>query len=233
MRRKWIWTGAKVAAAGILIIAATALAYGADGYFDARRDARRLGPRADGLMAQGRGGEGLGPGRLEQLLLVEDPGFEAHSGVDFSTPGAGLTSLTQSLGKRVGFASFRPGVRKIRLIGYALGLERSLTKAQIVALYLDTVEMGRGPNGRMVGFYEASRHIYGRPPHLLTEAEFLALVAVPIAPRMFDLQKPNEALRTRRARIQRLIGGQCRPTGLRDVWLEGCASPSAQPFQPR
>ncbi|MDP8912939.1 MAG: transglycosylase domain-containing protein [Pseudomonadota bacterium] len=183
-----------------------------------------MAPRADRLLAQGRGAAGLGPGRIEQLLRVEDPGFEQHSGIDFSTSGAGLTTLTQGVGKRVGFAHFRPGVRKIRLIGYAMGLERSLTKAQIIALWLDTVGMGRGPNGWMTGFYEASRSIYGRPPHLLTEAEFLSLVAVPLAPATFDLQRRNDALQTRVARIQRLVRGQCQPTGLRDVWLEGCAT---------
>jgi monofunctional biosynthetic peptidoglycan transglycosylase len=221
--RKWIGIGAKAVVVAVLLLAAAALAYGADGYFDARRDARQLGPRADRLIAQGRGAADLGPGRIEQLLRVEDPGFAGHKGVDFSTPGAGMTTLTQSVGKRVGFANFRPGLRKIRLIGYAMGLERGLTKAQIAALYLDTVGMGRGPGGWMTGFYEASRRIYGRPPALLSEAEFLSLVAVPIAPRMFDLQHPNEALRKRVGRIQRLVHDQCRPSGMRDVWLEGCS----------
>jgi monofunctional biosynthetic peptidoglycan transglycosylase len=224
MRHGWISIGARGAVAGVLVMFAAALAYGVDGYIDGRRDARLLARRADQLIARGRGAAGLGPGRIGQLLRVEDPGFERHSGVDLSTPGAGLTTLTQSVGKRVGFAHFRPGVRKIRLIGYAMGLERRLTKAQIAALYLDTVEMGRGPGGWMTGFYEASQRVYGRPPALLTEAEFLSLVAVPIAPRMFDLQHPNDALRTRVGRIQRLVRNQCRPAGLRDVWLKGCAA---------
>lgn len=224
MRRKWVMIGARAAAAAVFILLAAILAYGAEGYLDARRDSRLLGPRADALIAQGSGAAGLGPGRIDQLLLVEDPGFERHSGIDFSTKGAGLTTLTQSVGKRVGFTRFRPGVRKIRLIGYAMGLERSLTKAQIVALYLDTVGMGRGPKGWMTGFYAASDAIYGRPPARLGEAEFLSLVAVPIAPRTFDLQRPNHALRTRLARIQRLVEGKCQPAGPRDVWLEGCAA---------
>ncbi len=224
MRGKWLTIGARAIAAGLATIVAAALTYTADGYFDAQRDARLLAPRADRLIAEGRGAAGLGHGRIEQLLLVDDPNFGRHSGIDFSTSGAGLTTLTQELGKSLGFTRFRPGVNKIRLIGYAMGLERRLTKAQIIALYLDEVGMGRGPNGWMTGFYEASRSIYGRPPHLLTEGEFLSLVAVPIAPRMFDLQRGNDALRSRVARIQRLVGGQCQPTGLRDVWLEGCAA---------
>lgn len=223
-RRKWIILGAKATAAALTTIVTAALIYAGIGYFDAQGDAAHLAPRADRLIAEGRGAAGLGHGRIEQLLLVEDPGFDRHSGVDFSTSGAGMTTLTQGVGKSLGFTQFRPGVNKIRLIGYAMGLERSLTKAQIIALYLDEVGMGRGPSGWMKGFYEASRTIYGRPPHLLTESEFLSLVAVPIAPRLFDLQRRNDALQSRVARIQRLVSGQCQPTGLRDVWLNGCAT---------
>jgi monofunctional glycosyltransferase len=197
--------------------------YAGSGYLAARADASELRVQANALIANGRGAEGLGPGRIDQLLLVEDPGFAHHSGVDFSTAGAGLTTFTQSVAKRAGFDQFKPGIMKIRLMGYAIGLEHSLTKAQIIALWLDMVGMGRGPDGWMTGFYTASEQIYGRPPSQLTESEFLTLVAVPIAPRNFDLQKGNAALTERVSRIEHLVQGQCSPAGLNDVWLNGCA----------
>lgn len=210
-----------VATFAIMIIAA--LTYAGSGYLAARGDTAALAARADRLIAQGRGADGLGPGRIEQLLMVEDPGFGGHSGVDFSTDGAGLTTITQSLGKRVGFDRFTPGIRKLRLIGYAIGLEHGLTKPQIIALFLDTASMGRGPEGWMTGFFTASQQIYGRPPSQLSDREYLTLVAVGIAPRDFDLQRGNAALTTRVARIERLVQRKCRPAGVRDVWLDGCA----------
>ena len=206
-----------------LLLVSLAIGYGVYGYFDGRNDGESLRARADALVAAQRGSAGLGPGRIEYLLTVEDPGFARHDGVDFSTDGAGMTTLTQSLGKRLGFERFRPGIHKIRLIGYAMGLEESLSKEQIVALYLDTAEMGRGPNGWMTGFYEASQAIYRRSPAQLADREFLSLVAVMIAPRRFDLRRPDAALDLRVGRIERLVRGECRPTGQRDVWLEGCA----------
>lgn len=198
--------------------------YGLDGYFDARSDAVVLKPRADRLIAKGRGPADLGYGRVEQLLLVEDPGFLAHNGVDLATPGSGLTTLTQSAGKRLGFSTFRPGLRKVRLIGYALGLESRLTKPQILALYLDTVWMGPGPRTPMTGFFSASRQIYGNRPAELSDLEFLSLVAVPIAPRKFSLVERTPALEERVARIERLVKKECRPKGVRDVWLDGCST---------
>lgn len=207
----------------VLLLMGGGIAYGISGYLAARSDASRLAKQADFLIQSHRGGGDLGPGRAEQVLLVDDPGYSAHNGVDLSTDGAGLTTLTQSVGKRVGFANFKPGFRKIRLVGYAMGLESKLTKQQILALYLNTVWMGRGPKGPMAGYFDASLAIYGRQPAELNSREFLTLVAVPIAPRSFNLVQPNPKLRERVRRIERLVQKQCRPNGLRDVWLTGCA----------
>jgi monofunctional biosynthetic peptidoglycan transglycosylase len=205
------------------VLAAGLLGYAATGFFAARADAPRLAARADWLIQNHRGPADLGPGRADQILLVDDPGFRNHSGVDLASPGAGLTTLTQSLSKRVGFSNFRPGIAKLRLMGHAVGLESRLSKEQILALYLDTVWMGRGPNGRMTGYFGASQAIYGRPPAALSDREFLTLVAVPIAPRDLTLANPNPLLLERVRRIERLVQNRCRPNGLRDVWLEGCA----------
>lgn len=37
--------------------------------------------------------------QLDALLKIEDPAFYRHKGVDLKTPGAGLTTITQSLVK--------------------------------------------------------------------------------------------------------------------------------------
>lgn len=196
--------------------------YGAQGYRDAITDADMLRQRADDLIAQGRGGESLGATYLSTLLRVEDPNFAHHAGIDFSTPGAGATTITQSLSKRLAFETFRPGIGKIRQTGYAMGLERKLTKEQIIALWLDTLEMGEGPTGWMTGFHRTSATLYGRPPADLSEAEFIRLVAVIDAPGQYDLTGNDDALNERVVRIERLVTGACAPDGLGDVWLEGC-----------
>lgn len=206
-----------------VLLVALVSGYGLWAFGEAQWEAGALARRADGLIAVGLGAEGLGPGRLEALLAVEDPGFVQHSGVDLMTAGAGATTLTQSLAKRLAFQQFRPGIGKIRQTGYAMGLERGLTKAQILALWLDTVEMGPGPQGWLTGFYAASLAVYGRGPKELTDPEFLRLVAVVIAPARFDLFADDAALQDRTARISRLIAGDCAPLDNGDVWLEGCA----------
>jgi membrane peptidoglycan carboxypeptidase len=141
--------------------------------------------------------------------------------------GSGLTTLTQSLGKRVGFADFQPGWRKFRLRGYARGLKAGLDKQQILTLHLDRVSMGRDREGRwMTGLFTASERIFGMPPAALPQREFLALVAVSIAPSRLRLASPSADLAERVDRIERLVQRRCTPVDLRDVWLEGCARPA-------
>lgn len=195
------------------------------GYWSARSDAPLLAARANALAAAGRTAEALGPGRARQLLAVEDPGFATHDGIDLASPGAGFTTLTQGLAKKVGFSDFKPGWRKFRLMGYAAGLERSLTKSQILTLFLDRVPMGRDRSSRwMEGYFTASDRIYGKPPSALTERQFLTLVAVGLAPVRLRLAEPSPELHERVTRIERLVHGRCRPAGLRDVELKGCAA---------
>lgn len=214
----------KLASVAFAVLLSVTTIYAAKGYIDALRSAEALAARADRLIAANRGAEGLGPGRAELLLRVEDPGFWAHGGVDVTTPGAGMTSLTQSLAKRLAFDSFRPGFRKIRQTTYAMGLEARLSKPRILALFLETVPLGRGPDGWMTGIHAASQAVYGRPPAALDDRQFLSLVAVMIAPGRFSLLTPDPDLDERIDRIERMIAGRCRPRDGRDVWLEGCAS---------
>lgn len=207
----------------ITILVVSLLIYGGLGYRDAVHESDKYIARAEGLIASEQGPEDLGPEHLKQLIMVQDPAFREHTGVDFSTAGAGLTTVTQSLSKRLGFDKFQPGVGKIRQTGFALGLESRLSKDQILALFLKTVEMGNGPSGWMTGLFTASDIIYSRPPSKLTDGEFLKLVAVMISPAQYDLRNDDNELNKRVSRIAKLVAGDCSPIGLQDVWLEGCA----------
>ncbi len=206
----------------ILIAALGLAAYAGKAWIDAGRDARALRLQADYLIATGHGGADLGAGRLNWLLTVQDPAFYGHNGVDLSTAGAGLTTVTQSLSKRVAFTDFHGGISKIRQTVYAMRLEKLLTKQQIIALFLDTVPMGKGPGGWMIGFYSASEAVFTNPPSEISMRQFLTLVAVIIAPAQYDLLDQDAALKERLRRITRLISAKCTPSDQRDVWLAGC-----------
>jgi len=211
-----------ISASLALLAVTAALGYGAKGWYDAGQDAEGLKAHAQAAIAAGRGAKSLQPERLRLLLQIQDPGFYDHSGIDFLTPGAGLTTLTQSLAKRLAFESFAPGIAKIRQSGYALGLDRRLSKDQQIALFLETAQMGQSRQGWVVGFHQASNVVFGAGPNDITDDEFIALVAVLIAPGRLKLSQPGAELKERIRRISRLAKGQCSPLNAGDVWLNSC-----------
>lgn len=192
-------------------------------WIDARTMAPELATRADGLIENGKGWRMLGNERKKWLLAVEDPVFETHVGIDLTTPGAGTTTLTQSLSKQLAFDEFEPGIAKLRQTVFALSLERQLTKEQIAALWLDTAQMGPGSDGWIEGFEAASLEIFGEEPSALTNDQYLTLVAVLIAPSTLALDVDDPQTTERISRIKKLIAGDCVPIDNGDVWLEGCA----------
>ncbi|MGF1454297.1 MAG: transglycosylase domain-containing protein [Alphaproteobacteria bacterium] len=217
---KWILRSLGI---GIAILVIGLSANGAMGWVDAARDAPALQQRAAALRAGGKGPDSLGAERLAILLAVQDPGFYDHAGVDLSTPGAGLTTVTQSVAKRMAFEDFKPGLRKLRQTTYALSLERRLTKDDILTLFLAHVPMGRAEEGWIEGFHKGAEVFFGGQPADIPRQDFIALTAVMIAPGRLKLAAPDPLLKSRIRRIARLADGACAPVDLRDVWLRGCA----------
>jgi monofunctional glycosyltransferase len=214
------WTLRLLAVIGLMILALAA--YTGKGWYDARADAPDLRERAKALAAQGLGAKSLGPEKRALLLKVEDPSFDYNNGTDFSSLGAGQTTITQSLSKRLAFEKFKPGIRKLRQTGYAIGLSQSLSKDEVLTLFLAESSF-RGSDGRWTkSFDAASRRLFGKPIADLDRNNFTLLIASGIAPKEMAPDAPNATLLERVGRIERFVGGQCKPLRHDDVWLEGC-----------
>jgi membrane carboxypeptidase/penicillin-binding protein len=161
--------------------------------------------------------------RMGMLLRVEDPGFYRHHGVDFSTSGAGMTTITQSLVKRFYFDHFRKGFPKIEqsLIARFV-LDPAMSKDDQLKAYLNFTYFGRNGGRPVIGYAEAARAYYGREIGKLTDHEFLSLVAMTIAPNQLDPARHKAANDERVRRIEALLAGKCQPKGMRDVTYETC-----------
>lgn len=165
----------------------------------------------------------VSPDRQAALLTVEDPNFYGHAGFDPATPGQGRTNLSQALVKRLYFERFRPGFRKIEqtLIARYV-VTPAISKRDQLELLYNYAYLGRREGREVIGFPAAARIYFGRDFAALDERQYLALVAMLIAPDRLDpLRHPREnAARVRR--IQALLEARCRPMGVDDVWYEGC-----------
>lgn len=160
---------------------------------------------------------------LEALLRVEDPGFRRHDGVDFDTPGQGMTTITQALVKRLYFDDTSPAAPSLEesLIAHFV-LDGAMSKDEQLDLFFNVAYFGFHEGREIVGFRNAAFAYYERPLTALTKREFLSLVAALADPT--SLQPGTAANAERVARIERLLRGRCLPSGLRDVWLERCAA---------
>ncbi|MCY7279484.1 MAG: transglycosylase domain-containing protein [Sphingomonas bacterium] len=162
--------------------------------------------------------------RINILLAIEDPTFATNRGIDFSTPGAGLTTVSQSLGKRIFFEHFRPGFPKGELIVLTrFALYPNVDKRRTLTAFIATAQFGSFKGRPVIGFGDASRTWVGKPLDRLTDGDYLTLVAMLPAPTTYNPVRHPAANAERVARIERLLARRCGPDGLRDVHLKGCA----------
>ncbi|MEZ5477248.1 MAG: biosynthetic peptidoglycan transglycosylase [Thiolinea sp.] len=153
--------------------------------------------------------------QLEILLKVEDPDFFNHGGVDFTTPGAGLTTITQALVKQLYFKPFRRGLAKIRQsLLAAWVLDPMLPKRQQLELFINSVYLDEKVRGLAAG----AQAWFGKPFTRLNEAEYTALVAMIIAPKTFHVAEQPRRNKQRVRRILALVDGHYQPQGLMDLY---------------
>lgn len=157
------------------------------------------------------------------LLKVEDPNFYTHDGLDFKTPGTGLTTITQALTKRLFFSDFKKGFAKIEqslIAKYAV--HPKIGKDDQLIAFFNIAYFGRCEDAQLYGFSDAALCYYGKEFSGLSQEEYIELVAMLIGPGRFNPRFPEKGLTHRTEKISRLITGQCYPKGLQDVYYEHC-----------
>lgn len=165
---------------------------------------------ADGRWRLGMGLADADPAFVAMLKAYEDRRFDSHSGVDplamlravaqaawngrVVSGGSTLTMQVARLLEESGTGKIAGKLRQIRL---ALALERRLTKAQVMALYLHLTPYG----GNVEGLRAASLAWFGKEPRRLTPAEAALLVALPQSPEARRPDRHPEAAAAARDRV--------------------------------
>lgn len=185
----------------------------------------RVAAKVDAIIAGADPDElGLPARRKAMLLRVEDPTFRSNKGIDLSTPGAGMTTVSQGLGKRIFFDNFEPGFAKGELMALTrFALYPKVSKERTLQAVIASAYLGSNRGRAVSGFADGARTWYGKPLRALNDREYLSLVAMLPSPSSLKPGRHAAANAERVRRIERLLAGQCRPTGLRDVMLNGCS----------
>lgn len=132
---------------------------------------------------------------IDAILSAEDERFYQHGGIDYlgvmRAMGANLVSghiqsgastITMQVARNFFLSSRRTYWRKFNegLLSYKI--EKSLTKDQILELYINQIYLGQ----RAYGFAEASRTYFGKPLDQLSIAEYAILAGLPKAPSAYN-----------------------------------------------
>lgn len=144
---------------------------------------------------------------VQAFVAIEDKRFYQHKGVDwYRTASAAFNSLlglrhsyggstiTQQLVKNLTGRSEISTKRKVQEILYALELERTLDKSEIMELYLNVIHF----SDQCDGIAEAARHYFSKEASELTLAESACIAAITNRPSYYNpIRHPQNNLERR------------------------------------
>lgn len=144
------------------------------------------------------------------FLAAEDAGFFEHEGLDYfglvramianlraGRVKQGGSTITQQVVKNVLLDHERSYRRKIRETILAYRLEQTLTKQQILGMYMNHIYLGHG----RYGVEEAGRFYFGKHVDELNIAEAALLAGIVAAPERYSPRKSEDKALARRAYV--------------------------------
>ncbi|MGB1290869.1 MAG: penicillin-binding protein 1A [Pseudoalteromonas sp.] len=152
---------------------------------------------------------------IDALLATEDSRFYEHIGIDpigivrsaivlISTgeKKQGASTITMQLARNFFLTREKAYIRKVKEIFIALHIENLLTKDEILALYLNKIELGN----RAFGIGAAAQVYYGKSLNELNLAQMAMIAGLPKAPSALNpIRNPERAKARRNVVLGRML----------------------------
>ncbi|MBX9456538.1 MAG: penicillin-binding protein 1C [Rhizobium sp.] len=148
---------------------------------------------------------------VRMLIAYEDQRFDAHGGIDLWAIGragwqlathgrivSGGSTLSMQVARLIEPREGRSFASKLLQMARAVQIERRLSKAEILDLYLNLAPYG----GNLEGVRAASLAYYGKEPRRLSVAESALLVALPQLP---ERRRPDRHRKNAEAARERVL----------------------------
>ncbi|MFC0214100.1 transglycosylase domain-containing protein [Paenibacillus chartarius] len=144
---------------------------------------------------------------VDAVLAVEDQRYFEHTGVDLRAIARALvrdvmrggyseggSTITQQLARHAFLGADKTLMRKLREAAYAIKIDMTYDKIEVLELYLNSIYFGEGS----WGIQSAAKVYFGKPAKELTLPEAAMLAALPKAPSRYSpLQNEAQALERR------------------------------------
>ncbi len=155
----------------------------------------------------------------DAVIASEDRRFRSHSGLDLRSNARALlanvraggvrqggSTLTQQLARGLFLGRERTYGRKFTEAVFALGIERTLDKDQILEMYLNSIYWGQDGSDGIAGIAEAARHYFGMPVDSLTLGQAALLAGIIPGPNTLSpFRSPGAARRARDGVLRDLV----------------------------
>ncbi len=183
----------------------------------------------------------LSPRQAAILLRIEDPTFYSHPGLSLAD-GQGVATISSALAREFFLEGpqldgtkgllqrfYRRVFDCCKRVDFgrditALVLDARLPKERQLAMYVQSVYMGRHEGRQVRGLAQAAQAYFGKPLARLDDAESAGLVAMIKAPNAYHPEREPTAYALRLARVQAVLDGTCRPAGWFDTDYAHCAA---------
>ena len=148
------------------------------------------------------------------ILAIEDARFFQHSGIDYigmvraalanvgRSKSQGASTITMQVARNVYLSSEKTFTRKIYEVLLTFKLEHTLSKDQILEIYMNQIYLGN----RAYGFAAACETYFGKPLKDITVAEAAMLAGLPKAPSAYNpIKNPKRARIRQQYIIERMM----------------------------
>lgn len=147
---------------------------------------------------------------IHAILAIEDPHFYSHKGIRIAKIAEavitdiihldyvmGGSTITQQLAKNLFLDQDKNLSRKVAELFFARDLESTLTKDEILTLYLNVIYFGDG----YYGIQAASQGYFQKNANELTLDEATLLAGLPQAPAIYQLSNGEKMARARQLEV--------------------------------
>ncbi len=149
------------------------------------------------------------------VLAAEDAGFYDHPGIEITgiaraaainlltgKRSQGGSTITQQVARNFFLSTERTYTRKLYEIAMSFKIEQSMTKDQILEIYLNQIYLGQ----RAYGFASAARIYFGRALPELSVGEAATLAGLPVAPSAYNpIVNPSRATMRKNYVLKRMF----------------------------
>lgn len=158
--------------------------------------------------------DSISPEIIRAVIATEDNNFFYHKGFDIEAikwavkrneeqqhKTYGASTISQQTAKNVFLPPTRTWTRKFFEAGFTILIETMWSKARIMEVYLNVIEMGKN----VYGIEAAAQHYFNKPAYKLSKYESVMIAIALPSPQKFNPARPSPYMQMRQEQVYEVM----------------------------